>query len=77
MPNTVSKSHFKARALEFFRQIEAGGQPLIVTDHGEPKLEIRRYQPPDHKPLDRLRGSVLRYVEPTEPVGPDDWGGAD
>jgi antitoxin (DNA-binding transcriptional repressor) of toxin-antitoxin stability system len=35
-PNRVSKSQFKARALEFFRQVETTGEPLIVTDHGEP-----------------------------------------
>jgi antitoxin (DNA-binding transcriptional repressor) of toxin-antitoxin stability system len=77
IPKTVSKSQFKARALEFFREVEASGQPVIVTDHGQPKLEIRRYQPPDRKPLDRLRGSVTRYLDPTEPVGADDWDFAD
>lgn len=67
----VSKSQFKAKALEFFREIEATGEPLIVTDHGEPKLEIRRI---DHRnPLDMLKGSVLRYDDPFETVGAEDW----
>ena len=69
----VSKSQFKAKALEYFRQVEANGEPVIVTDHGKPKLEVRRYQSSARTPLDRLRGSVLRYEGPTEPVGDDEW----
>jgi antitoxin (DNA-binding transcriptional repressor) of toxin-antitoxin stability system len=73
MSNWVSKSQFKARALEFFRQVETTGEPLIVTDHGQPKLEIRRYASSVRNPLDVLRASVLRYERPTDPVGDDDW----
>lgn len=69
----VSKSQFKAKALEFFRQVELTGEPVVVTDHGQPKLEVRPYQPLTRDPLDVLRGSVLRYDHPTAPVGEDDW----
>jgi len=71
--NQVSKSQFKARALEFFRQVETGGEPLVVTDHGQPTVEVRRYQPPTRNPLDVLRGSVLRYDAPTQPICMEDW----
>lgn len=69
----VSKSQFKAKALEFFRKIETSGEPVVVTDNGQPKLEIRRYTPRTRNPLDVLRGSVLRYDKPTAPVAEDDW----
>ncbi|CAI2932973.1 type II toxin-antitoxin system Phd/YefM family antitoxin [Aminobacter niigataensis] len=69
----VSKSQFKAKALELFREIEATGEPLIVTDHGEPKLEIRRLDRKYRNPLDLLKGSVQRYDNPFEPVGVADW----
>jgi hypothetical protein len=75
MPNRVSKSQFKARALEFFRQVETTGEPLIVTDHGQPKLEIRRYSSSVRNPLDVLRAAVLHYDRPTDPVGDEDWDG--
>jgi PHD/YefM family antitoxin component YafN of YafNO toxin-antitoxin module len=39
--NRVSRSEFKAKALEFFRQIEATGESAIVTDHGKPAFEVR------------------------------------
>lgn len=72
--NQISKSAFKARTLELFRKVEKSGQPLIITDHGKPTLEIRRYHgtaAPDV--FETLRGSVLRFENPTDPVGNDDW----
>jgi len=74
-PQQVSKSHFKAHALELFRQVEASGETLVVTDHGRPTLEVRPYRPaqPDADPLEELRGSVLRFHDPFAPVGENDW----
>ena len=71
--NQVSKSEFKAKALEFFRQIEASGESVVVTDHGKPALEVRTYRSMERDPLDVLRGSVVRYENPTEPVAEGDW----
>lgn len=67
----VSKSQFKARALELFRQVEASGESVIVTDKGRPAIEVRRYRTDPRPPLERLRGSVLELVEPFEPVWED------
>jgi antitoxin (DNA-binding transcriptional repressor) of toxin-antitoxin stability system len=74
-PRQVSKSRFKAQALELFRQVEASGEPLVVTDHGRPTLEVRPYRParPDADPLAELRGSVQRFDDPFAPVGENDW----
>ena len=71
--NQVSKSKFKAKALEFFRQIEKSGKSLIVTDNGKPTLEVRPYHGVKHNPLDILRGSVIHYENPTEPISENDW----
>jgi hypothetical protein len=76
MTNRISKSQFKSKALELFRRVEATGLPLVITDNGEPKLEVRRYQPPSRDPLDKLRGSVLYYHDPKDPVGDEDWDAA-
>lgn len=37
----VSKGKLKAKMLEYFREVERTGEPLIVTDHGREVLEIR------------------------------------
>jgi antitoxin (DNA-binding transcriptional repressor) of toxin-antitoxin stability system len=71
--NQVSKSQFKAKALEFFRRVEASGQSVVVTDHGKPTLEMRPYRDAARSPLDILRGSVVRYGNPTDPIGERDW----
>jgi antitoxin (DNA-binding transcriptional repressor) of toxin-antitoxin stability system len=72
MDNHVSKSEFKAKALEYFRLVETSGESLVVTDHGRPVLELRPYREEDRSPLDMLRGTLVRYDDPLEPVG-DDW----
>lgn len=71
--NQVSKSQFEAKALEFFCYVEASGQSVVVTDHGKPTLEVRPYRDAARSPLDILRGSVVRYGNPTDPIGAGDW----
>ena len=39
----VSKSKFKAKAFEYFRQVETSGEPIVITDNGKPVLEMRRF----------------------------------
>ena len=73
MQTSVSKSEFKARALEVMRQVESTGQSVIITDRGKPTIEVRPYHKTDHSPLDMLKGSVTDYTDPTEPVAGDDW----
>ena len=71
--NAVSKSAFKAKALEYFRRVETSGQSVVVTDHGKPTLEVRRYRAVDRNPLDVLRNSAVRYDNPTDPVAEEAW----
>ena len=76
-PRQVSKSQFKAQALALFREIETSGEPLVITDHGRPALEVRPYRPLQSDaggdPLQALRGSVTHYDQPFEPVAEADW----
>lgn len=71
--NRISKSEFKTKALEFFRQIETSGETIIVTDHGKPTLEVRPYRGLSRAPLDILRGSLVCYDNPTESVAENEW----
>ena len=73
MNNTVSKSQFKPKALEFFREIEKSGKSLIITDRGKPVLKIVPYSEDPAESLRLLRNSVVKYQDPLEPVGLDDW----
>lgn len=73
MQSHVSKSKFKAQALEYFLLIESSGESVVITDHGEPKFEVRPFHSREKAPLDVLRGSFLRFDCPTDPVGEYDW----
>lgn len=72
MTKSVSKSEFKPRVLALLREVEQTGETLIVTDHGRPVIRIEAHRPTDET-LDLLRGCVLRYEDPTEPVASDEW----
>jgi prevent-host-death family protein len=70
---TVSKSRFKARALYYFREVERTRRPIIITDRGKPVLKLAPFSDNPEEVLKELRHTVLKYENPTEPVGLDDW----
>ena len=69
----VSKSNFKAHALEIMRDVEKSGSGVIITAHGKPSLVVSKYSSKDLSPLDLLRNSVIEFNSPTDPVSEDDW----
>ena len=73
MESRVSKSHFKAHALEILRHVETTGEQVIVTDRGRPTLVVRRYAGEARDPRQVLKGSVLRYDDPFLPVDEEAW----
>ena len=73
MKLTVSKSQFKARALEYFRAVEKSRKPVVVTDRGKPVLKVVPYTEDLEEILRDLRGALIKYKEPTKPVGEADW----
>lgn len=76
MLQTVSKSKFKTLALEYFREIEKHKQPVVITHNGKPVAKIIPYKEEvdPEAVLKSLRGTVLKYEDPTEPaLDPTDW----
>jgi prevent-host-death family protein len=70
---TVSKSRFKAKALQYFREVESTGQEIVITDHGRPVLKLVPYRPEAEATQSSLRDTVLRYDDPTSPVDDGHW----
>ena len=70
---SVTKSRFKAHALELFREVERTGTPIVITDRGTPVLKLVRYREDPEATLQVLRESVVKYEAPTKPVGESDW----
>lgn len=73
MENRVSKTRFKSRALEYFRQVQSTGKELIITERGKPVLKITPFKTNSKDALADLRGSVLKYDRPLDPVALEDW----
>ncbi len=73
MDRTISKTRFKARALEHFREVERSGRELVITDRGRPVVKLVPFKAEPGRALLALRESVLRYDAPTDPVGEEDW----
>jgi hypothetical protein len=61
MEKRVSKAIFKSRACELFRQVEMLGETVVVTDRGQPTIEIRPYRNKQENPLALLRASIVHF----------------
>lgn len=75
MRQFISKSQFKAQALEYLRGVEKYKQALIITHAGKPVAKVIPYQEESDQEaiLKSLRGTLVYYKDPTEPVGLEDW----
>ena len=69
----ISKSAFKAQALEIMRGVEETGLDYVITAHGKKSLVLKPYQEKGNDPLDKLKGTVLGYNDPFAPVSDEDW----
>jgi len=73
MGKLISKSRFKPKSLEYFRQVEESGEELIITDRGRPVIKVIPYSAEPTNVVQLLRNSVKSYKKPVEPVGIEDW----
>jgi hypothetical protein len=71
MAKSVSKSEFLARVLHHLQQVEETGEALIITDQTRPTVRIEPYAD-DQGILERLRGGLLHYDRPLDPVSTDE-----
>lgn len=70
--NSLSKSEFRVKLFEIIRNIESSNERIIITDNGKPVLEVRPVRDDKRKPLDILRGSLIRFDDPTKSINIDD-----
>lgn len=73
MELSISKSRLKPKLLGYLRRVERQKVSITITDRGQPVARIVPFQKPKKNPFVGLRGSVLNYQDPLEPVGMDDW----
>lgn len=68
MQKRVSKAVFKSKACELFRQVEMRGETIVVTDRGQPTIEIRPYRDKKEDPLEVLRASIVHFDMKRSPL---------
>ena len=73
MNQTVPKSAFKPKALEYLRRVGETGEELVITDKGQPVIRIVPFRARARRSAASLRGSVRRYERPLDPVADGDW----
>ena len=73
MAVSISKSRLKPKLLSYLRKVEQKKVAITVTDRGHPVAQIVPFRKRGKDPLKELRGSVLSYENPLEPVGVEDW----
>lgn len=69
----ISKSQFKPQVLEYLRMVEQLKEPLTITHNGKPVVQVVPYKKKVRDARAILRGSVISYTSPNEPVGLDHW----
>lgn len=73
MQQEMSKSAFKAHALEVMRSVEETGENVVITAHGKKALVLTSYKDKSVSPMEKLKGSVVQFDQPHDPIGEDDW----
>jgi prevent-host-death family protein len=69
----VPAGQFKARCLALMDQVAESGQPMVVTKHGKPVVQIIRAQPNEDEIFGFLagKGRIVGDIENTIPLS--DW----
>ncbi|MFN3285231.1 MAG: PIN domain-containing protein [bacterium] len=73
LETVVSKSHFKAKALQEFRWVQETGRPVVITERGRPVLQVQPYRgaaeearapagEPPRDPADRMILATARIL---------------
>lgn len=73
MEQLITKSQFKPQALMYLRMVQQKKQPLIITHGGLPVIKIIPYSPEAPEALDKLRGTVISFDQPMQPVAITSW----
>jgi prevent-host-death family protein len=68
-PNAVAAAEFKAHCLELMDRVRETGAEYVVTKHGEPVAKLVPYvAPAPRKFFGALKGTVLKYDRPFDPI---------
>jgi prevent-host-death family protein len=68
----VAAAEFKARCLELMDRVRETGTEYVITKHGRPVARLVPVRELSKQPLfGALRGTVLEYQRPLDPIDAD------
>lgn len=75
MGRKIGAAAFKANCLRILDEVERSGEPVTVTKRGRPVAEVKPVEKRERRSIiGAMKGSVLRYDRPFDPViDPDEW----
>ena len=66
---TVAAAEFKATCLELMDRVRETGVEYVVTKHGTPVAKLVPYvAPKPRKVVGSMKGTVLKYERPFDPI---------
>ena len=66
---SIAAARFKAKSLELMDRVRETGQEYVVTKHGKPVAKLVPYvAPKPQKVVGSMKGTVLKYERPFDPV---------
>jgi prevent-host-death family protein len=72
-PDWVAAADFKATCLELMDRVRETRAEYVVTKHGRPVAKLVPYtEPARQRLLGSMKGTVLRYDRPFDPLD-DEW----
>ena len=71
-PGWIAAADFKATCLELMDRVRETRTEYVVTKHGRPVAKLVPYTDPERKPfLGSMKGTVLKYERPFDPIDGD------
>lgn len=75
---SIGAARFKADCLKVIDDLSRDPRPVTITRHGRPVAILSPAPQPGQSIIGALRGSVLRFDDPTAPAtAPSDWAALD
>lgn len=65
---SIDAARFKADCLEVIDELSRDPRPVTITRHGRPVAVLRPAPQPGQSIIGALKGSVLRFDDPTTPA---------
>jgi prevent-host-death family protein len=71
---TIKASEFKAKCLALMDEVALTGEPIRVTKHGKPIVELRPLKAEKPKsPFGWHKGLIKEHGDIMEPIDVDEW----